>query len=158
MVEFWWHEILWMEFKMGVIDIQEQQEMRNWNHGDKGNLHANPQTEQKSQAWRWLRYDQGMIRPPSPTSKLSFSADLLNPCFCKTWATGSLDETTAFYAFAVEKFTQQKSMMKITAFLSDSQPVFKMPFYVTKIFGDMKGHFKNRSEVTPKRSDDTRIK
>jgi len=37
-------------------------------------------------------------------------------------------------------------------FCGDLKPVFKMPFFMNKIFGHIKGHFKNRSEVDPKKS------
>ena len=38
----------------------------------------------------------------------------------------------------------------ITPFWGNFRPVFKMPFHITKNFGDVKGHFKNRLGVTQK--------
>jgi hypothetical protein len=48
---------------------------------------------------------------------------------------------------------QQRTLF--CSFFGDSKPVFKMPFEVTKNFGRFRGHFKNRSRVTPEKSDDT---
>ena len=42
-----------------------------------------------------------------------------------------------------------------SSFCGDLKPVFKMTFFMYKIFGHIKGHFKNRSEVTPKKSQNT---